>query len=255
MHRPSMQWIDKDRLQTGLLAGTFLNLGSPNAVEIAAGIGFDWLLLDLEHGSGDLSALRGMLQACRAAGAAPIVRIRSVDPDTVKFVMDSGAAGIMFPFVSTVDQAQAAVRAMKYPPMGNRGVAGVIRATDYGAHWKDYFETSNDKSLVIVQIETPEAVAAAKDIAAVDGVDVLFVGPLDLSVNLGYPAQFDHPDVIAAFQAVVDASTQAGKTAGILTKDGLVEQHKQMGFRLVAFGSDSGAIIAGMKSYLASLRA
>ena len=103
-----MQWIDKSRLQREVLAGTFLNLGSATAVEIAAGCGFDWLLIDLEHGSGSLADLRSMLLACRAGGAAPIVRIRSVEPDTVKFVMDSGAAGIMFPYVSSVDQAERA---------------------------------------------------------------------------------------------------------------------------------------------------
>ncbi len=249
-----MQWIDKDRLRKELLAGTFLNLSSANAVEITAGIGFDWLLIDLEHGSGSLSDLRGMLQACRGAGAAPIVRIRSVDPDTVKFVMDSGAAGVMFPFVSSVEQACQAVRCLKYPPLGERGVAGVIRATGYGRDWKQYFGEANDKSLVVVQIETPEAVAASDQIAAVDGVDVLFVGPLDLSVNLGHPAQFDHPEVVAAFQHVIAACERQGKSAGILTKDGFVSQHKQMGFRLLAFGSDSSAVISGMESYLSQLR-
>lgn len=249
-----MQWIDKARLQNELIAGTFLNLGSSTAVEITAGIGFDWLLIDLEHGSGSLADLRGMLMACRAGGAAAIVRIRSVDPDTVKFVMDSGAAGIMFPYVSSAQEARQAVRCMKYPPMGARGVAGVIRATDYGQNWKSYFQEANESSLVVVQIETPEAVDAAEEIAAVDGVDVLFVGPLDLSVNLGHPAEFDHPEVASAFQRVIQACQRQGKSAGILSKDGLVLQHKELGFRFVAFGSDSGALVAGMQSFLAQLR-
>ena len=249
-----MSWIDKERLNHELLAGTFLNLGSATSVEIAADCGFDWLLIDLEHGSGSLADLRGMLHACRGCDAAVLVRIRSVDPDTVKFVMDSGAAGIMFPFVSSVDQARDAVAAMKYPPEGNRGVAGIIRATHYGRNWAEYFRDSNEKSTVIVQIETPEAVEAADEIAAIDGVDVLFVGPLDLSVNLGHPAEFDHPDVIDAFQRVVDACNRQGKAAGILTKEGFVEQHRQQGFRLVAFGSDSGAVASGMRSYVQQLR-
>nr|WP_161501608.1 aldolase/citrate lyase family protein [Rhodopirellula sp. SM50] len=245
-----MQWIDKQRLRRETLAGTFLNLGSATAVEIAAGVGFDWLLIDLEHGSGSLADLRGMLLACRAGNAAPVVRLRSVDPDTVKFVMDSGAAGIMFPYVSSADEARKAVRCMKYPPQGRRGVAGVIRATDYGRNWQQYFEEANDKSLVIVQIETPEAVAAAEEIAAVEGVDVLFVGPLDLSVNLGHPADFGHPDVANAFQHVIDCCQRQGKSGGILSKNGFIEQHKEQGFRLLAFGSDSGAILSGMQSYL-----
>jgi 2-keto-3-deoxy-L-rhamnonate aldolase RhmA len=249
-----MQWIDKQRLQTELLAGTFLNLGSANAVEIASAIDFDWLLIDLEHGSGSLADLRGMLQACRCSQAAPIVRIRSVDPDTVKFVMDSGAAGVMFPFVSTVAQAQQAVRCLKYPPLGERGVAGVIRATNYGRDWKEYFKTANENSLVVVQIETPAAVAVADEIAAIEGVDVLFVGPLDLSVNLGHPADFAHPDVVAAFEHVIAACERHGKSAGILTKEGFINQHRQMGFRLVAFGNDSSAVMSGLEAYLSELR-
>ncbi len=248
------QWIDKEQLQNGRSCGTFLNLGCANSVEITAGIGFDWLLIDLEHGSGSLADLRGMLQACRGVDSAPIVRLRSVDPDDVKFVMDSGAAGIMFPFVNSAEQARAAVAGMKYPPMGKRGVAGVIRATDYGKQWKTYFTESDSKSLVVVQIETPQAVEVADEIAAVDGVDVLFVGPLDLSVNIGHPGDFAHPDVVAAFAKVVDACQRNGKSAGILTKDGLIDQHKEMGFRFLALGSDSGAVIAGMNQYLRQLR-
>ncbi|KAA5539739.1 2-dehydro-3-deoxyglucarate aldolase [Roseiconus nitratireducens] len=249
-----MQWIDKQRLKTEMLAGTFLNLGSAMTAEIAADCDFDWLLIDLEHGSGSWSDLRNLLQACRGSRSAPIVRIRSVDPDAVKFVMDSGAAGVMFPYVSSAEQASQAVASMKYPPAGRRGVAGVIRATDYGRTWKEYFQESNECSLVVVQIETPEAVAEAESIAAVDGVDVLFVGPLDLSVNLGYPGQFDHPEMVAALQRVVAACQKHGKAAGILTKAGLVQQHKDLGFRLMAYGSDSGAVIAGMQQFLNSLR-
>ena len=133
-----MQWIDRERLHKDLLAGTFLNLGCASAVEIAADLGFDWLLIDLEHGNGSLADLRSLLMACRGSKVAPIVRIRSVDPDTVKFVMDSGAAGIMFPYVSSVDDAKRAVQCMKYPPMGSRGVAGIIRATRYGQEWRPY---------------------------------------------------------------------------------------------------------------------
>lgn len=249
-----MQWIDKDKLKRDLLAGTFLNLGSTAAVEIAAGVGFDWLLLDLEHGSGDLADLRGMLLACRNSPAAPIVRIRSVDSDTVKFVMDSGAAGIMFPFVSSVEEAQRAVDCMKYPPSGTRGVAGIIRATDYGRQWKNYFAEANAKSLVVVQIETLAAVEAAESIAAVAGVDVLFVGPLDLSVSLGCPGDFTQPHFIEALQKVLSACRTHGKACGILSRPELVEQHKQLGFQFLALGSDSGAVVAGMTETLKALK-
>lgn len=245
-----VQWIDREKLKSGFLAGTFLNLGSPAAVEIAAGLGFDWLLIDLEHGSGSLADLRNMLLACRGSQAAPIVRIPSVDADTVKFVMDSGAAGIMFPFVSTVDQARAAVQAMKYPPQGARGVAGIIRATDFGQSWKQYYTSANAQSLVVVQIETLAAVEAADEIAAIDGVDVLFVGPLDLSVNLGCPADFTPPHFVSALQRVITACQRHGKTAGILSRPQHTAEHKQLGFRFFALGSDAGAVVSGLQDSL-----
>lgn len=249
-----MQWIDRSKLHTQLMAGTFLNLGSPTATEIAADTGFDWLAIDLEHGSGSLADLRNMLLACRGSSAAPIVRTPSVDPDTVKFVMDSGAAGIMFPFVSTAAEAQRAVDCMKYPPLGSRGVAGAIRASAFGRDWDQYFSEANDNSLVVVQIETPEAVAASAEIAAVDGVDVLFVGPLDLSVNLGCPSDFSQPDFVASLEKVVQACNDNGKTSGILTKSGFEQQHKDLGFRLMAVGADSHAVVQAMDANLAMLR-
>lgn len=249
-----MQWIDRTRLGHELLAGTFLNLGSATAVEIAAGTGFDWLLIDLEHGSGSFAELRSQLLAVRGSQAAPIVRIPSADPDLVKFVLDSGAAGIMFPYISSPQQAAAAVEACKYPPQGLRGVAGIIRATDFGRQWATYFQEANQQTLVVVQIETPEAVRAAAEIAAVPGVDVLFVGPLDLSVNLNCPGDFTTPEFVAALRHVVDSCRQHGKTAGILSRPELVAQHRDMGFQFLALGSDSGAVATVMQQSLRAMK-
>jgi len=250
----TMQWIDRGRLKTEVLAGTFLNLGSASAVEIAAETGFDWLLIDLEHGSGTTADLRGQLLATRGTKAAPIVRIASADADAVKFVMDSGAAGVMFPYVANADEAARCVQMMKYPPTGARGVAQIIRATNYGRNWQGYLAEANEQSLVIVQIETPDAADKADEIAAVPGVDVLFVGPMDLSVNLGHPGDFTPPTFIQHLKNVVQACERHGKTAGILSRPELVESHKQLGFRLVALGSDSGAVVAGLTNSLKALR-
>ena len=249
-----MNWIDRNRLASEVLAGTFLNLGSSVAVEIAVAAGFDWVLLDLEHGSGSLAELRSQLLATRGSTAAPIVRIPSVDADMVKFVMDSGAAGVMFPYVPDAAEASRAVSIMKYPPTGARGVAQVIRATDYGRSWQRYLNEANDKSLVVVQIETPEAADQAEAMAAVAGVDVLFVGPMDLSVNLGHPGDFSQPGFLQHLKNVVAACEKHGKTAGILSRPELVDQHKAMGFRFLALGSDSGAIVQGMNNNIAAIR-
>jgi 4-hydroxy-2-oxoheptanedioate aldolase len=249
-----MQWMNRERLKNELCTGTFLNLGSPASIEVAASLGFDWLLIDLEHGNGSLADLRNMLLACRGSSSAPIVRLRSVEADDVKFVMDSGAAGIMFPFVNSAEEARRAVECMKYPPLGKRGVAGIIRATNYGADWKIYFEEANANSLVVVQIETPEAVACAAEIAAVDGVDVLFVGPLDLSVNLGTPNDFTTEPFIAALKHVIAVCETAGKLPGILSRPQLVQQHKELGFRFLALGSDTGSIATGLQQSLNAMR-
>ncbi|MDA1232519.1 MAG: aldolase/citrate lyase family protein [Planctomycetota bacterium] len=191
-----MQWIDRCRLKSELLAGTFLNLGSASVIEIAAETGFDWLLIDLEHGSGTTGDLRGQLLATRGTKVAPIVRLASADADAVKFAMDSGAAGIMFPYVANAKEAARCVQMMKYPPTGTRGVAQIIRATNYGRNWQAYQAEANAQSLVVVQVETPDAANQADEIAAVPGVDVLFVGPMDLSVNLGHPGDFSPPAFI-----------------------------------------------------------
>lgn len=249
-----MNWVNKSQLRSQVLAGTFLNLGSAATVEIAADAGFDWVLIDLEHGSGTSSDLRGQLLATRGSQASPIVRIPSIDADTVKFVMDSGAAGVMFPYVPDAAEAQRAVACLKYPPVGTRGVAQVIRATDYGRNWKSYLSTANDQSLAVIQVETPEAVAQADPMAAVDGVDVLFVGPMDLSVNMGHPGDFTPAGFISALKDVVSACERHGKTAGILSRPELVAQHRSLGFRFIALGSDSGAVVQGMTQSLAALR-
>jgi len=249
-----MQWIDRKRLNTEVLAGTFLNMGSACAVEIAADLKFDWLLIDLEHGNGSFADLRSMLLACRGSSAAPIVRIRSVDADAVKFVLDSGAAGIMFPFVNSVAEARAAVQYSKYPPMGTRGVAAVIRATEYGRHSVSYLQEANQQTLVVCQIETMQGVEAAEAIAAVEGVDVLFVGPMDLSVNLGCPGDFTQPHFIEALKKVIHACHQHGKVAGILSRPPLVKQHRELGMQFIALGSDVTAVMSGLQQSLDGIR-
>ena len=249
-----MQWVDRRRLKSETLAGTFLNLGSASVVEIAAETGFDWLLIDLEHGSGTMADLRGQLLAARGTNVAPIVRVASADADAVKFVMDSGAAGVMFPYVANAEEAARCVRMMKYPPAGTRGVAQIIRATNYGRNWQRYQAEANAQSLVIVQIETPDAANQADEIAAVPGVDVLFVGPMDLSVNLGHPGDFTPPAFIMHLQNVVRACERHDRTAGILSRPELIDSHRELGFRFVALGSDSGAVVAGLTNSLKAIK-
>ena len=171
-----MRYLRERVLAGELLAGTFCNLGSHITTEIAGNAGFDWLLLDLEHGAGDQSELVHQLQAAAAADTPAIVRIAWNEPWRFKRVLDTGAAGVMVPWVSTVEEAQAATTAMRYFPDGVRGAATLIRANGFGRDRDEYLQSANDNLLTVVQIETRQAVENGAAIAAVEGVDVLFGG-------------------------------------------------------------------------------
>ena len=250
-----MKWI-RDRVLNGeWLGGTFLNLGSSVTAEIAGKAGFDWLLIDIEHGMGDRQEVLAQLQAIEGTPAAPIVRIAWNDLVLFKRVLDLGTSGVMVPCVNSGDEARHAAAAMRYPPDGVRGVARLNRACDFGPSFSEYFKDANSKLLTVVQIETTTAVEACPEIASVNGVDVLFVGPLDLSVSLGVPDQFDHPAVQSALSNVAKAARQAGKAAGILVaNESQLNQVKALGFTFVALGSDGGAVVREMRATASLLR-
>jgi 4-hydroxy-2-oxoheptanedioate aldolase len=247
-----MKWIREKVLSGEWTPGTWLNLGSSLTAEIAGKAGFDWLLVDLEHGMGDHHELVTQLQAIDATPAVPVVRIAWNDPVQFKRVLDLGVSGVMAPMVNNADEARRAAAAMRYPPEGIRGVAKMNRATDFGPGFGEYFKKANSHLLTIVQIETKAAIGNLDEIAAVEGVDVLFVGPLDLSVSLGVPDQFDHALVQDALAKVVAASRKAKKAPGILvaTEDQL-NKVKALGFTFVAMGSDGGMVVREMRALAA----
>lgn len=237
------------------LAGTFLNLGSPLTVELAGLAGFDWLLLDHEHGSGSDETVLHQLQAASGTPAVPIVRIAANDPARMKRVLDAGAHGVMIPYVSTAEEARAGVAGMRYPPRGQRGVARFNRAAGFGSHFPEYLAHAHEFLVTMPQIETPEGVAQAEAIAAVDGVDVLFVGPLDLTTNLGISGQYDHPHFLTALAEVARAARNQGKAAGILASDPAhVAPWRALGYSVMALGSDGGAVNAGLRAAASALR-
>jgi len=237
------------------LTGTFINLGSPVTAEIAAHAGFDWILIDHEHGAGGEDTMFNQLRAVGGAPAAPIVRIAANEAWRFKRVLDAGAHGVMVPFVNSADDARAAVTAMRYPPAGIRGVARFHRGAAYGAEFDDYFKHANERLVLVAQIETPAGVANVDAIAAVEGVDVVLVGPTDLTYNMGIPEQFEHPDYAAAQHRVVAAAKSAGKAAGILVHNpALVAASRDLGFTFVALGSDGGAVRTGLLNIAGTLR-
>jgi 2-keto-3-deoxy-L-rhamnonate aldolase RhmA len=243
-----MKGIRQRVLSGDLMAGTFLNLGSSLTAEMAGQAGFDWVLVDLEHGGGDRQELLLQTQALESSSAGTIVRAPWNDPVFFKRVLDLGVSGIMVPYVQSAEEARKAVAAMRYPPAGVRGVAAMNRACAFGPGFDEYFQSANSQLLTIAQIETRASVDRIDEIAAVDGVDVLFVGPLDLSVSLGVPKQFHHPDVRAAFAKVVGACRKAGKIAGlILSKEEEIERAVADGFSFLALGSDGALVAVGMR--------
>ena len=237
------------------LAGTFLNLGSPLTVEIAGNAGFDWILIDHEHGPGGQDTLLHQLQAASATPAFPLVRIAENEPARFKRVLDMGAFGVMVPYVCSADETRAAVQAMRYPPRGLRGVAKATRASGYGADFETYRAHAHERLLTVIQIETTDAIRHIDDIAAVDGADVLFVGPSDLSYNMGIPDQLDSAPFLDALRAVADAAVRHGKAAGIfLPSSTHLDMVRELGFTFNAIGSDGGAVRAGLLGYAAVLR-
>ena len=212
-------------LKSELFAGSrhatcWINLFSPLASEIVAQAGYDSMMIDCEHGPGSVMDVITVMQATQGSGCAPVVRVPSNDMDWIKRVLDAGAMGVMVPNVNSKTEAEAAVAACKYPPLGKRGMAAtIIRASGYGKDWRSYAENSNDEILVICQIESGAAVDAVEEIAAVEGVDMLFIGPFDLSASVGYLGQPDHPEVLALIERVEAAAKAAGKLLGTIPSE------------------------------------
>ena len=245
----------RSRMHGGdMLGGGWLSLGSPIAAEIAAGAGFDWLLFDLEHGTSEFSDLLHQLQAIQANPVAGIVRVPAIEAAVFKRVLDLGAHGIMIPQVASLEDAQRCVSFARIPPLGVRGAAQTTRASGYGVHYDQYLREANDSIILMAQIESRAGIAAADAIAAVDGIDVLFVGPTDLGVDLGAASDDLSGPFLAAVETVADAARRNGKAAGVLVRNAeQARQYRGLGYSVIALGSDRGSIGVGMRASAAAL--
>jgi len=245
----------KRRIQAGeTVLGCWLNLGSSLAAEMVGLAGFDWVLIDLEHGAGTEKDVLYQLQALEHGTAAPIIRVEGFERQRIHRVLDYGAEGIMCPRVKTATEAKQAVDAMKYTPEGLRGVAKMVRATNFGVNFDDYLSDAKDNLVGVIQIETEEALHCLDDIAAIDGVDVLFVGPSDLTMALGIFGQFDHPRFIDALKATAAAAQKAGKATGVLLYNpDHFGQFYELDFRFIASGADAGFINNGARAMVKKL--
>lgn len=223
--------------------GLWSSLSSTTAAEIVSDSGFDWILFDMEHAPNDIPEIVGQMQAAQAGTATPIVRPAWNDTVLIKRVLDAGAQTILVPFVQTPEEAEQAVAAAKYPPVGVRGAAGTARASRYG-RIKGYLNNANDEICVLVQIETGEALAHIDAIAAVDGVDGVFIGPNDLSASMGHVGNMGAPEVQDAIQHAAARLKAAGKPGGILTSnEDEAKRYIDWGYTFVAVGSDAGLLV------------
>ena len=245
----------RTRIRAGeTLIGCFSDLDSPLAVELTGAAGFDWTVLDLEHGAATEASLLGLLYAAAATPMTALVRAPSAERLRIGRALDLGAAGIMLPQLQSAAEVREAVGYLRYPPVGQRGVALRTRGASMGAlGHADVARVVNERIVGIVQIEAPGTVADADEIAALEEVDVLFVGPADLSHGLGVPGQFDDHGYLAALEAVVGACQRHGKAAGILIYDAAaLPRHLELGFRVIGLGSEGSYVSAGARAMLAA---
>lgn len=234
--------------------GTFVGMRSPIVGEVCAAAGLDWILVDLEHGSGGEEQLAYTVPMAAAYGVPVLARVESSERIRVGRVLDLGVAGVMFPRIDSAREAEVAVRHLRYPPAGDRGVATYNRACRYGLD-PQALDRANDAVLGVIQIESRAAVENVAEIAAVDGVDVLFVGPRDLSHDLGVPGNVAAPLFVEAIGHVREAAASRGKVCGLLVGDGIAARARiAEGWTFVAIGSDSSLLASAVQSHAAAAR-
>jgi 4-hydroxy-2-oxoheptanedioate aldolase len=236
--------------QVGLWSG----LASPIAAEIIAGAGFDWIVIDGEHAPNDISTLLPQLQAMRAGTAEPVFRVPWNEPVIIKRALDVGARSLLIPFVQNVDEAERAVAATRYPPLGVRGVSVAPRANDFG-RVQNYHRNAHLDTCVLVQIETRAALTQIEAIAAIERIDGIFIGPSDLAADFGHLGNPKHPDVQAAIKDAAERIRATGKSAGTLS--GSVDDVEflfGLGFNFTAVGSDVGILARGAEGVAARFK-
>jgi 4-hydroxy-2-oxoheptanedioate aldolase len=247
----------KERLGRGHVAYGMINaMGSSVAAEMIGMAGYDYVIVDGEHGLGDLQCHLGALQAIGSTPATALYRIANNDRTVLKQVLDLGVEGVIVPCVSTATEAQAAVAACRYPTKGVRGfAAGMVRASNYGLSLERYLSDGPAQLLISVMIETVEGVKNAAEIASVEGVDVVQMGPADLSFDLGVAGRLDDPRYVAAQRAVEEAANREGKVLGGAVMPGIsLDYLLERGYRMITMGADVVCLSRALSATLATAR-
>lgn len=247
----------KEKLtRNALTIGSWITLGHPSIAEIMAAAGFDWLVLDTEHSILELSEVQMLIQVLDGRQCPAIVRLTSNHPDQIKRVMDAGATGVMVPMIKTAADAEAAVRAVYYPPRGQRGV-GLARAQGYGAGFQQYRNWLEESAVIIAMIEHIEAVNAIDSILSVPGIDAYIIGPYDLSGSIGYPGELDHPEVLSAIDRVKESGGRLGKPGGVHVVEPDLDRLRaniEAGFNFLGYGLDIRILDTVCRNHLQSIR-
>jgi 4-hydroxy-2-oxoheptanedioate aldolase len=235
--------------------GTFIGMATPVSAEVCAASGFDWVLLDLEHGAGGEEQVRDVVPAAGSYGVPTVVRVEAAERIRIGRALDCGAAGIMLPRLNNAAEVTAVLTHLRYPPVGDRGVATYNRACQFGLD-PGALDRADHETLCVVQIESAQAAADAEAIAAIDGVDVLFIGPRDLSHDLGVPGDTTAPAYVQALDTVLSAARRHGKACGMLVPDGATAAARlEQGWTFLAIGSDSTLLATTIRTELARARA
>lgn len=234
--------------------GTWFMSAAPQAVEALGFCGFDFIVVDMEHVPVDVPQLAHLLRALAATPTPPAVRITSNDRVVIKRVLDAGAGTVIVPFVQSAEEAADAVRAAKYPPLGIRGVAAVQRASRFGAA-TDYLARANDETCVVAQLETPEAIDRLPEIAAVDGLDAVFVGPNDLAAAMGHIGSVGNDEVQRKVEQAARVAKAEGIAAGALAPNvAMAQRFIDYGYSYVAIASDLAMMMASARGWLSDFR-
>lgn len=245
----------KSRLGKQQQIGTFVTLGSPGLTELLAGCGFDWILIDTEHSPLETPELVQHLRSVNAPNVATLVRPPWNDMVTIKRFLDQGAQTLLIPYVENAEEARAAVSRTRFPPKGVRGVSGASRAANYGLS-TDYFARADAELCVIVQIETLEALAKMEEIASVEGVDAVFIGPSDLAASMGHLGNPMHPDVQATIDDAFRRLKKIGKPSGYLTgNEDEFRKRLADGVDFISFGTDAVIVRNATKALVQRLKA
>jgi 4-hydroxy-2-oxoheptanedioate aldolase len=233
--------------------GTWLALPSPEAAEYTSRLGFDWLVVDSEHNAVDIRTLAQMFAAMAGTSTAPMVRIPWNDPQNFKRVLDAGAWGVVVPMVNSREDAEIAVQATRYPPLGNRSVGGGRHALSFSTTASEYYQHANDQVLLVLQIEHIDGVEHADEIFSVPGIDACFIGPNDLAASmglgLGVPLESDHPRMVEAVAHIRESARKHGVAPGIhCSSADAVNRRMKEGFQFCAMASELRYLLGGLSA-------